>query len=385
MAEFDALVEEYGWKKEDNPTKTKESKAKKAKKAFEKRRLRVMHWRSQVRCGRQILGLGNHAQPAHEKEGEVIDRREMPVLVAIDVEAWERDNNKITEIGISTLDTAKIPAKEELDLLESMSALDMSSFPDPTKMPRTKADAIVELIKYRHLLIYEHRHLRNGQFVSDAADKFDFGVSEWVSLADVPRILGECLRFYDADGNKRKIMIVGHDTNQDLQYLRITGYDVWNIKDLEVLDTASLHKAVMHDAESRSLAKVLNDVNVLYWNLHNAGNDAAYTLQAFVRLADRGVPPTPRPVEESTEEEEEEDEVKVTEPAIYDYEELVQGKCIKYTEDHLGPRPQKSRKSKEKAKKAELAAEVEVKELLTTWKVEEVPVVWDHEEITEKW
>src|SRR5690554_6307566 len=139
MAEFDALVEEYGWKKEDNPTKTKESKAKKAKKAFEKRRLRVMHWRSQVRCGRQILGLGNHAQPAHEKEGEVIDRREMPVLVAIDVEAWERDNNKITEIGISTLDTAKIPEKAELDLLESMSALDMSSFPDPTKMPRTKA------------------------------------------------------------------------------------------------------------------------------------------------------------------------------------------------------------------------------------------------------
>ncbi|KAI5804493.1 hypothetical protein EDC01DRAFT_597750, partial [Geopyxis carbonaria] len=289
--EYDELVAKHAWKQEDNPTKKKDEKERKARRQREKKALAFQSWRSQVRLARQILGLGQHACAADDAvdPSPVIQDRELPMLIAIDVEAWERDRNKVTEIGISILDTALIPPLCDLPNL-TIHDIDMELYHDDlSKRPRTRADTIVDLIQRRHIRILEHKNLRNGMYVSDAADKFDFGTSEWLSLRDVPAMLGEVFRNFDANGNKRKVMLVGHDVKQDLEYLRITGYDVWNIKDLEVLDTATMNKAIAQEYDPRSLSKVLMDLGVIFWNLHNAGNDAAYTLEAFVRLAEKGV------------------------------------------------------------------------------------------------
>ncbi|KAA8894247.1 hypothetical protein FN846DRAFT_755215, partial [Sphaerosporella brunnea] len=287
--DFDRIVAEFGWNEEERAAMKKREKAKKAKKRKEKQHLSMIAYTASVRAARQHLGLGMKACPSQEVAGEdVAFDREKPVLVAIDVEAWEKDQNRITEIGIAILDTAKIPPAAALPML-SMADLDLDNL-DPATPPQTRASAICELIETRHLRVEDNKFLRNGLWVADAADKFDFGESEWVSLADVPEILGSTLRFYDSDGAIRKLIIVGHDVKQDFSYLRVTGYDLWNIKDLEVIDTTSMHKAVYDVHESRGLSRVLSDMGVIFWNLHNAGNDAAYTLQAFVHLADRGVP-----------------------------------------------------------------------------------------------
>jgi len=39
------------------------------------------------------------------------------------------------------------------------------------------------------------------------------------------------------------------------------------------------------DVNPRNLGTVLAELDIIGWNLHNAGNDAAYTLQAMVKIA----------------------------------------------------------------------------------------------------
>jgi hypothetical protein len=364
--EFDKMVAEHGLDDEERAAQKKKEKERKAKKKKEKQYLAMMSYTASVRVARQHLGFGMKACPTAEVPGEEVSfDREKPILVAIDVEAWEKDQNRVTEIGIATLDTAKIPPVSELPTL-SMAHLDLDNLPDT--MPKTRASAICDLIQCRHLRIQDNKSFRNGLWVADAADKFDFGESEWVRLADVPAILGSALRFYDENGVKRKIIIVGHDVKQDFSYLRITGYDVWNIKDLEVIDTTSMHKAVFDIHEARGLSKVLMDMGVIFWNLHNAGrycirnlrlstnndttgNDAAYTLQAFVHLADRGVPARVHSSDPADTETINESPVQPPAPPLqaedYDYEDLIASGCIKYMnpgQNQLGPRPPKGKK-----------------------------------------
>jgi len=348
---FDDMVEEFGWKKEDVAARKANDKKKRARKRNEKRHLALMTWTAQVRTARQHLGLGNRACHTEEDPNyQPSPDRERPVLVAIDIEAWEKDQNFITEIGISTLDTANIPPASKLTRLTT-AELDLETI-DIDNRPETRANEICKLIEYRHIRIKEHKHMRNGQFVNDCADKFDFGTSEWVSKVDAPATMGESLRFFDEAKNRRKVILVGHDPQQDFAYLRVLGYDVWNIKDLEVVDTGTMYKAVFGLQESRSLGKVLGDLGLLTWNLHNAGNDAAYTLQAFVHLADKGVPPKSNKKTGNDLPDVAEPTVIKPTPVLEDdmyaeYEDLVEAGCIKYVDpskETLGPRPPKEKK-----------------------------------------
>lgn len=85
---------------------------------------------------------------------------------------------------------------------------------------------------------------------------------------------------------KRPIILVGHDVVADINYLRAVGYDVHNLSNLqEIVDTASMWRYVKRDTNPRNLGSILAELDLIGWNLHNAGNDAAYTLQAMVRIA----------------------------------------------------------------------------------------------------
>lgn len=42
---------------------------------------------------------------------------------------------------------------------------------------------------------------------------------------------------------------------------------------------------VKRDVNPRNLGSILAELDITGWNLHNAGNDAAYTLQAMVKIA----------------------------------------------------------------------------------------------------
>lgn len=93
-----------------------------------------------------------------------------------------------------------------------------------------------------------------------------------------------------SDAPKRNIILVGHDTKQDVAYLRKLGYDVYNLSNLmEEVDTASMWRYLTRDSNPRSLGVILAELGITGWNLHNAGNDAVYTLQAMIGIAIKAI------------------------------------------------------------------------------------------------
>lgn len=84
---------------------------------------------------------------------------------------------------------------------------------------------------------------------------------------------------------KRNIILVGHDVDADIRFLRQVGYEVNNLKLHECCDTTLMWRALKREVNSRSLTTILAEIGITGWNLHNGGNDAVYTLQAMLGIA----------------------------------------------------------------------------------------------------
>ena len=198
------------------------------------------------------------------------------VFVCVDVEAWEKDQSIVTEIGVSTLDTN-----------------------DLTKLPPGKGGRNwMTAIRPRHFRITEHKNIINQEFIAGCADRFekDFGTSSFISINEAPQVIASCFREpfsvsyrmtsnnipdisdslhhalnQDDPHTKRNIVLVGHDIRSDIDYMRRIGYDVGNLSNLlEAIDTADMFKALKHEQQSRSLGAVLLELEMVGWNLHNA-------------------------------------------------------------------------------------------------------------------
>lgn len=102
--------------------------------------------------------------------------------------------------------------------------------------------------------------------------------------AELPAAILAVLQPYLDAG--REIALVGHDTQQDIQYLSKLGLDIADMKRVtRVLDTQGLHQAWRGMDNGRGLKTLLNDLGTPSKNLHNAGNDAMYTLRALFGIA----------------------------------------------------------------------------------------------------
>ncbi|KAL6713438.1 hypothetical protein ACLMJK_008903 [Lecanora helva] len=221
------------------------------------------------------------------------------IFVSVDVEAYEKSRNIITEIGVSTLDTR-----------------DLENVP-----PGEGGQEWMKKIRARHFRIAEHGFYRNTEYVTGCADNFEekFGTSEWISLKEAPEVVASCFRYpFSAPGKyvpyphdpkmagtgtsgcgslciptiektsqpKRNIVLVGHDIKADIDYLRNMGYDVTNLSNLlEAVDTVDLFRAMKHERNPRNLGAVLLELELVAWHLHNAGNDAGYTLEALIGIS----------------------------------------------------------------------------------------------------
>lgn len=81
-------------------------------------------------------------------------------------------------------------------------------------------------------------------------------------------------------------MFVGHDARQDIKYLSSIGFDVLALRGLvDQLDTKEIHQAWKGSDQGRSLAHILGDLFIHSKHLHNAGNDAVFTLRGLVGMA----------------------------------------------------------------------------------------------------
>lgn len=188
------------------------------------------------------------------------------VFLSIDLEAFEYDQNKITEIGVSVLDTRNLAGIT----------------------PGTHATSWLAKIKTRHLRISEYKKLVNKRFIKGCPDNFNFGDSEFVQLNQIRNILTQI--FNNPAGvqaptfDKRKIVLVGHGLSNDTNYLKALNFspnasgNVVRSMDTQVLSGSTKRLTL-------GLERVLRGLGADPVNLHNAGNDAAYTLQALVMMA----------------------------------------------------------------------------------------------------
>ncbi|KAB8296896.1 hypothetical protein EYC80_002305 [Monilinia laxa] len=216
----------------------------------------------------KFAALNTFYDPDHPSKFMMED---LVVFVCIDVEAYEFNNRIITEIGIATLDV--------LDIVNMA--------------PGVLGENWRKAIRARHFRIKEHMHLNNTKHVQGCADRFEFGKSEIISIDDAPHVVGTCFKYPFSSpspsaklaNTKRNIILVGHDVDADIRFLRQIGYEINNLKLHEGCDTTLMWRALKREVNPRSLATILAEIGISGWNLHNAGNDAVYTLQAMLGIA----------------------------------------------------------------------------------------------------
>jgi hypothetical protein len=207
------------------------------------------------------------------------------VFVCVDVESYEKAHDKITEVGVATLDTRD---------LEGVA-------------PGKDGEGWRPKIRARHFRIEQYKHLINRDFVHGCPDRFDFGTSEFVRLEEAAAKVGTCfispfcarsqegaedefvalMKNIDL-GEQRNIIFLGHDTNSDVRYLTNLGFNPLDLPNLlEMQDTATMYRVWRREPQSTSLGKILYDFDIPGFNLHNAGNDAVFTIQSMLAICVR--------------------------------------------------------------------------------------------------
>lgn len=207
-------------------------------------------------------------QDADDKRSLVADA----IIVAIDIEAFERNHNKITEIGVTSFDLRTLGAIPEGGHV-------------PTWLQNSQS---------RHFRIKEHNDLVNKRYVQDCAHRFDFGRSEMINVRQIKDALTKLLKVQDGytlfnQPKYRSVILVGHAFNNETMYMRNSlDFDADALGTIiGTIDTQVV--APRYKNQLIGLERLLNreELKLEPVNLHNAGNDAAYTFAILLLLAVR--------------------------------------------------------------------------------------------------
>ncbi|KAJ1675978.1 hypothetical protein EV182_000191 [Spiromyces aspiralis] len=168
-------------------------------------------------------------------------------FLSLDCEMWERNHKLIIEVGWSIYD------------------------------PQT------QMVFDRHHIINNAYHLRNGRFVPDNKDNYLFGESLVTSITRTGHDLEADIRRFSP------VVIVGHDVGGDISALNRCGIKLTDKfgKLLPTIDTGKLYMDVSSSTHNTtSLGNMCTALGLRPQKLHNAGNDARYTLMAFLKMTD---------------------------------------------------------------------------------------------------
>lgn len=126
-----------------------------------------------------------------------------------------------------------------------------------------------------HIIVSDHLHLKNGKFVANNRDKFNFGKSVILNLK---MALDHVLAVLSTPFS----CLIGHNIKADINFLKsVSATKI----DLPIFDTQLLYKQATFGDDILGLVRVLDEIGIPHSNLHNAGNDAYYTLETFKILA----------------------------------------------------------------------------------------------------
>ncbi|RCK65405.1 hypothetical protein Cantr_01348 [Candida viswanathii] len=167
-------------------------------------------------------------------------------LIAMDCEAYEREHLTVTEIGIAVVE---------------------------------QHGNLVPDIKTYHIVVGEHIDKRNSKYVPDKKDNFMGGTSLVVNEEDSRKFLQGLFQKYieERDG-----VLVCHQVSSELKYFRKIGLKFRS--DIKTLDTMTLLQ--ISRLSGHALWATLRLLGIPHAYLHNAGNDAYFTLLAALALCD---------------------------------------------------------------------------------------------------
>jgi len=184
---------------------------------------------------------------------------------AIDFEDWERDHSAITEFGWSSIHW----------------------------------DEGKEVENRGHVIVKEHEKLFNSTYMNVPAgtrDNYNFGKSQVVTKAALKNFIHELLS--NMAQQQGPVYLVFHDCGQDIKTLKSKAIDAplenlsYILPDATpdegffVVDTSDLFGALEGEANNRrSLDRVCKHLQIPTTYLHNAGNDAEYTLLCLKSMA----------------------------------------------------------------------------------------------------
>ena len=259
-------------------------------------------------------------------------RREQ-TFTCVDVEAWERDSKRVTEIGVVSLRLGASAVKEArgtpgpapppvdgagLFFYDRGAGVPVSTA--AAAAPSARSGASISSGRSaewecRHFVIKENLACRNGRFVADNRDSFLFGTSEILPRSAAASLLASIL--------ERSDYLVGHDLRGDVEWLRSMGVAVERGRGSagggamgsvnlaskhRQIDTQHLAHAITGSSTGLGLKRLLLDhfepIAPVGWRdekllkLHNGGNDAAWTMALLLSLAKDGAgsvvaPPAP--------------------------------------------------------------------------------------------
>ncbi|GEQ70145.1 hypothetical protein JCM33374_g3821 [Metschnikowia sp. JCM 33374] len=175
------------------------------------------------------------------------------VLFCVDVEAWERNTQVVTEIGVSIYD------------------------------PEEQENALTPVIRTYHIVIDKNQNKRNGRFVPDHMNNFMEGTSVLLPMYQAKTLLQKLVDKYFGQWATKWCTLVGHDLRNDIDYLAKIGIHV--PPSCLQLDTQKVF-AYSHGSYGASLQNALRTVKQPFAFLHNAANDAYFTVMLALKLCD---------------------------------------------------------------------------------------------------
>lgn len=194
------------------------------------------------------------------------------ICFSFDIEAYEKDNNVITEVGISIFD------------------------------PRENTGSIVPITRNFHIIISESLSLRNENWVCDLKECYLLGQSLVLNLNQCVEFVQSLINYYmipKTEASKSwSRAYVGHNIDGDIRWLTKIGVNIPHLEQLNysldirkqpnipyVLDTMKFYR-YCYGQNGSSLGKILRLFGLSHAFLHNAGNDAHYTLKLLMHMCD---------------------------------------------------------------------------------------------------
>ncbi|KAH9876623.1 hypothetical protein J1614_003755 [Plenodomus biglobosus] len=222
---------------------------------------------------------------------------EHAVVIGIDTEAWTRNTNEMTEIGLAVYERKDMMEVQDRNKLWE---IEHGLFVDGYDHLGPFGEELLKKISFYHLRILENAHLKTDAHWMKGAEGNRFGHSRFVSFAEARGILDSLFNQPivsdepELQGCKKPVILIGHAISHDRLNCKNHRLDYDWFKHGTIvgeIDTQPLAKATgtwfdfAAPNNEVGLEKLTRTLGFEHEDPHTACNDAARTVIAAIQMA----------------------------------------------------------------------------------------------------